>query len=461
MSLIAIAFVVLSLPISIVIPWLGVLSYYMFSIMQMQSLWPQAFGTIRVQLYMTAATVLGLAFSTVQRKINWRVLFMPLNLVMILLAIIINLSAHYNVFNDHVITIRGVNESDLVSSEQVLSVFNKTLFFYLIATLLIDTRQKLEWCIYMLIGILLFYTFSANKIYFTGEFWRFGDNGRLGGPVGTVYIDENYFGMLFVIATPILYYLGVIRENIIMRYGIWVFIPITWHALFLTSSRGGFLALSVTCLYIFFRSFNKSASVLLVLGLVVAVTFQSGQLLNRVDTTIETNEILVGTNSEQKLDPRLISWSVGAKIVRDYPLFGAGVGNFMKAYPLYDASDPRVAHNTFFQFSANCGIGAGLIYLWLFVRRIPTVKRSVDINDKRNFPGGFKRDYLDDLLNSLFLSVFIISIFLDLMIYEILYFLFLLSFCKYRLDKGNSLDTGKELPKQDKSRESIYDKVIR
>ena len=117
-------------------------------------------------------------------------------------------------------------------------------------------------------------------------------------------------------------------------------------------------------------------------------------------------------------------------------MFGVGVGNFMEAFPEFSRTRPHVAHNTFFQFSANCGVFAGLIYLWFFAVRLPTLKRSVKIHGRDTFPRGFKRDYLDDLLNSLFLGFFVVAIFLDLMIYEIMYFILMLGFVKYTLDRA-------------------------
>lgn len=448
MSILALTFVVLSSLIALVAPWIGVLAYYMFSVMQMQEFWPQEFGTGRVQIIITGATILGLAGATALKSVDWRRMLTPFSLVVILLVINVNLSVYFSDFVLYVDPLTDLDRSGLVTKEKVLSVFNKTLIFYFVASLLIDTRVKLLCSIYVFAGILLFYALWANKVYFTGEFWRFGDNGRLGGPIESIYKDENYLAMLFVLATPVLYYLGVARKNVFLKYSIWFFIPITWHALFLTSSRGAMLSLAVACIYVFFRSFDRKASIGMAAGLVLAVAFQSGNLLTRVDDTVaasQQSELV----TEKKLDPRLISWGIAIKIMREYPLFGVGVGNFVNAFPTYSDTKAHVAHNTFFQFAANCGIGAGLIYLWLFATRISTLKRSADINGTRNFPRGFGRDYLDDLLNCLLLALFMVGIFLDLMIYEILYFILTMSFCKYNLDRATK-------PKRHKLIDSIY-----
>ena len=441
MSIAALAFVVLASMAALVLPWVGVLTYYLFSVMQIQYLWPTQFGTGRIQLIITGATILGLAGATALKMVDWRRLLTPFSLLMFLFVINVNVSAHFSRFDDFTeATIALVPE--LLSSEEILSVFNKTLLVYFVACLLIDTRKKLEYGIYVLAGILLFYSLWANKVYLTGEFWLFGNNGRLGGPLGSNYFDENYLAMLYVLATPVLYYIGVARESLLVRYAIWIFIPLTWHALFLTSSRGGMLSLAVVCTYLFFRSFDNKASVAMVVGLVLAVVFQGGLLLTRVDTTIEATERLEQL-PEQKLDPRLISWRVATEIMREYPLLGVGVGNFFHAFPKYSNTHPHVAHNTYFQISADSGVFAGLIYLYLFAVRIPTFKRSADINGTRDFPRGFSRDYIDDLLNSLLLGLFMVAIFLDLMIYEIVYFIIALSFSKYNLDRARAPKTRK------------------
>ena len=434
MSILAVAFVLGAAFLALVVPWLGVLAYYLFSVMQMQYLWPQDFGEARVSLIITAATILGLGAATALKMVNWRVLLSPYAFMMLLLILWVNLSYEYSSF------ISYFEIEIALASEDIISTFNKTAVFFLIACLLINTREKLEACIYLLAFITLYYSAWANKMYLTGEFWRFGDNGRLGGPLESVYV---------VLATPVLYYLGVARQNFFLRYGIWLTIPFTWHALFLAGSRGGLLALGTVCIYIFFRSFHKLASIGIVIGLVLAIVFQSGHLLTRVDTTIEASEQLEQMDTEEKLDPRLISWGVALEIMQKYPVFGVGVGNYINAFPEFSNTKPHVAHNTFFQFSSQCGVLAGLIYLWFFIIRIPTLRRSAKIAGRDSFPCGYKRDYLDDLINSVYLGFFIVAIFLDLMIYEILYFVILIGFVKYTLDRQTA-------PKERRLIDSIY-----
>ena len=378
---------------------------------------------------MTAATLIGLCGATAIRGVNYRILVYPQSIAILIFAAWVNLSIPYSSFTAYYNPLPG----ELTTSE-IVEIFNKIIIFYLIASLLIDTRKKLVWLIYGFAIILVFYSYWANVMYLTGQYWLFGINGRLGGMPRSVYFDENYLAMLYVFATPVLYYIGISFTNIYMRYGIWLIIPLTWHALFLTGSRGGLLSLGFVIIYIFFRSFHRMASIAIVIGLVVAIVYQSGVLLNRVDETIDNaaqgEEVVL--SEEAALDPRLLSWKVGLEIMRDFPVFGVAVGNFTIAFPEYSNTKRHVAHNTFIQLSAETGIMTGLIYLWFFWMRFRNFFKKPPPDAK--FPAGLHRDYLEDLLNSLFIGMFIVAIFLDLMIFEILYFVFLLSFSKYVID---------------------------
>lgn len=453
MSIVVMLVTLLSCITAVVAPWLGVIFYYLLSVGQLNALWPEQFGDSRSSLYISLATIVGLGMATATQRINWARLFATPNLLMMLVVVMVNVSFA----NSPYAGFEEIKKSSL-SPVEMVGTFNKIILFYFVSVLLIDTRYKLICLITAIGGVLMYYTLWANKIYVTGEFWRFGDNGRLNGPWG-MYYDENYFAILFVLATPIFYYLSVGTTSRVIRYGLWFSIPFTWHALFLTGSRGALLALAIGCVYIFFRSFNKKASVILVLALVVAVVDQSGLMISRFTETVELEELerdrALIENTEDSpeirrtIDPRLLSWKVGVGIIKDYPVLGVGPGNFIRAYPDYDDSEPHVAHNTFIQWAATCGLLVGLIYLYFLFLRIQNVFKKPD--PEASFPQGLSRDYLNDMLNALFISFYAVALFLDLMMMEVMYFVLLLGVCKYCLDKSDGKETVSSLIK------SIYD----
>ena len=439
MTLPLVIFLAISCLVAVVVPWMGVVIYYVMAVGQLTAFYPHHFGENRIFLFMTLATLAGLGIATAARQVDWRRLLHYPSLLMFLLVVVVNFSAGISPFQEFEDVKRGV-----LSPVELLETFNKIMLYYFVAVLLIDTRTKLVTIISVVGTVLLYYTFWANKVYLTNELWLFGDNGRLGGPVG-VYHDENYLALLFLIATPILYYLAVGCRIRILRWALWLCIPLSWHGLFLTGSRGAFLSLGIVCCYIFFRSYSKKASLIFLVAFAVAVVDQSGQLLDRVTNTVDKAEYerdrAFIENSDDSpeieidvVDPRVISWTVGFDMIKDYPIMGVGTGNFMRAFPEYHNSEPHVAHNTFIQFAADNGLIAGFVYLFFLFTRLKNVFSKP--NAEKEFARGLPRDYLDDLLNALLISFYCVAFFLDLMILEVTYFIFLVVACKYSLDRA-------------------------
>jgi len=279
MTLPLVIFLAISCLIAVAIPWMGVVIYYIMAVGQLTAFYPHHFGQNRVFLFLTLASLIGLGIATAARQVDWRRLLQFPSLLMMLLVVVVNVSAAVSPFQEFEDVKRGV-----LSPLELLETFNKIMVYYFLSVLLINTRAKLITLISGIAFVTLYYAFWANKVYLTGELWLFGDNGRLGGPGGSnaQYHDENYLAMMFLIATPILYYLAIGVPNKLLRFALWLWIPLSWHGLFLTGSRGAFLSLGVVCIYIFFRSYSKKASLIFMLAFAVAVVDQSGQLINRV-----------------------------------------------------------------------------------------------------------------------------------------------------------------------------------
>ncbi len=437
MTIPVILFTLFSCIISLVAPWIGVLAYYGLSVGQMSSMFPQDFGEARISLYLSLAILAGLGVATATQQVDWRRLLHLPNILLMILVVMANLSFHNSPFD-------GFFEFKIseLRPEEMISTFNKMVLIYFASALLIDTRFKLTILLVSFAGVLLYYAAWANKVYLTQEFWLFGINGRLGGPLNSSYFDENYLGMMYVFATPVFYYFSMATKSRIIRYGLWVSILASWHALFLTGSRGALFSLSIVCIFIFFRSYSKRASVILIVALAAAIVDQSGGLIERITNTVSYEEVeqerafIENTDdniSEVIIDPRILSWRAGVKMIKDYPVFGVGIGNFVRAYSSYQDGEPYVAHNTFLEFAATTGVASGLIYLYFLLLRLNAARKKADPN--KTYTNGLPRDYLDDLITGLFIGFFCVSLFLDLMIYEVLYFVLLVGYCKYSVDK--------------------------
>jgi O-antigen ligase len=160
--------------------------------------------------------------------------------------------------------------------------------------------------------------------------------------------------------------------------------------LLFSASRMGIvsLLLSFSVISILFRNLGGgkgfSRSSLLILGLAVLWAFWIGidAVVSRFFTTSES------------LKDRWGIWMDTYRIIKDYPLFGAGLGTFIQVFPMYRSFHTRGlfthAENDFLQLASEAGlIGIGLLsilFLYLFYRAVSGL-RSLSHRDPVRYIG--------------------------------------------------------------------------
>ncbi len=133
-------------------------------------------------------------------------------------------------------------------------------------------------------------------------------------------------------------------------------------ALFLTYTRGSWLALAVG-LVVFIVLTDIRYLVLLAAGGVVAVVAVPGVL----------TRLSASTANEKTASFRLGLWKVAGETIRRHPVFGVGVGDFLRGYrevvttraDLYVGYLGFGAHNAYFALLAEIGVVGGLAFLVL------------------------------------------------------------------------------------------------
>jgi O-antigen ligase len=304
------------------------------------------------------------------------------------------------------------------SADLVLSNFNIIILMYFISLPLINSEQALKVLALLFAGLILYYVYWSNLQYFDYNMRQF-NQGRLMGPYGSPYRDENKFAMVFVSAMPFLLFGLFYFRSLILRAVFGLGLLFLWHSIILTGSRGALLSIAVATLSSYLIIKSRIFGILLVCGLVAAVIYQGGELLNRTTDTIEVAKI----ETEQPIDPRVQSWETGFNLIKKYPLFGVGVQRFQEATRIfYPEKTPFVAHNTFVNFAANSGLINGIIYLsfyWLQFKRFRRIRKSeVDPNSTMS--------YVNNSTMVGYTGFYTGSMFLDLIIFEPFYFLLLL-----------------------------------
>lgn len=159
--------------------------------------------------------------------------------------------------------------------------------------------------------------------------------------------DPNELCLILVFGMALcLYWAGEQRESF-LRFG-WL-LPLGGfaYALALTQSRGGFLALLLGIVALFYCRYGKSKALLLG-ALVVPVLFMlfAGR----------QTELSVG---EQTARDRIWIWSDGLMLFRENPLFGVGFNRFSTTAGL-------VGHNSFLHCFTELGFLGGALFLGAF-----------------------------------------------------------------------------------------------
>jgi putative inorganic carbon (hco3(-)) transporter len=201
------------------------------------------------------------------------------------------------------------------------------------------------------------------------------------------YGDENNFAMLFVVVQPLLWYLGQAVKLKWLRWSLWLVVPFTWHAVFLTASRGGLIGLAVTLVLMTLRSKHRALGILLLPAFLVAYQWQAGELMKERAETIQ--EYATETSAATRIE----AWHAALGMIAAHPVTGVGLASFGVAFPDFSDKKPREAHNTFFQIAAESGLVAGLMYLLLVLGSVIALWRNGNRLKKDSAGAPYERLY--------------------------------------------------------------------
>jgi len=189
--------------------------------------------------------------------------------------------------------------------------------------------------------------------------------GRLAGVGDGLLSNPNDLAMNIALNWP-LCLVFLLRSRGIVKKIFWaVCMLIMIYALMATYSRAGFMALGVAILFCLWdfgirgrRGYMVAIAVICVL---VGVAVAPGNYAKRLGTLVGKFQEGDFDNGSAEARKELLLQSL--KVTATHPLFGVGPGNFQS----YTGSW-RVTHNTYTQFSSECGIPALLLFLVLMWR---------------------------------------------------------------------------------------------
>lgn len=229
--------------------------------------------------------------------------------------------------------------------------------------------------------------------------------GRLNGVLNGNYSNPNDLALAIVISLPLCLALLLRSRNIPAKVAWGVAALVMAYAVFLTGSRGGFLALAVTtsvCLWEFAIRGRRSYLLVIVALVGVALCISSGTMLrDRLKGTFDSEDDTASAYGSAEQRQQLFWRSL--EVTAEHPLFGIGPGNF----PIISGSW-RETHNSYTQMSSEGGMPALVLYaiiLWAGFKNLKrTRKLSGNSKDVKLFAGALHASLAGFLVGSLFAS---------------------------------------------------------
>ena len=208
-----------------------------------------------------------------------------------------------------------------------------------------------------------------------------GGSPILRGPGGMLE-DNNDFALAMVMNVPLLWYLGIGEGKRWVRQATLVAVCLSVVTVLLTHSRGAFLALCVTAVWIAWRSGHLFRAIL-VLG-VLALLFP----VLAPDSVLERLASINDTGDSSR-NARLTAWATALQMISANPLLGVGMRNFQPRYreysviPVTDDGQTYVAHNSYLQIWAESGSLAFVVYVVLLLSVFVTCARVYRLGRQR------------------------------------------------------------------------------
>jgi probable O-glycosylation ligase (exosortase A-associated) len=216
----------------------------------------------------------------------------------------------------------------------------KIMVMIFTALILINTRQKLYWMVWVIVLSLGLYGVKGGVFtILTGGAYS------VKGPLGSFIYGNNEMGLALIMTIPLMRYLQLQAKNIWVHQGLIVSMLLTGIAAIGTQSRGALLGMIVMGTFLGMKSRNKGFVLLSILVVVGAVATIMPQQWHDRMKTIETYE------QDASAEGRINAWWTAYHIAKSH-VTGGGFETFQReAFGIYapDPDDVHDVHSIYFE----------------------------------------------------------------------------------------------------------------
>lgn len=232
--------------------------------------------------------------------------------------------------------------------------FGKNVIMFLLFVNVLNSENKLKISIWVIVILTVILGIQGIYQYWHGFGWAGQPLVQQGTKYGIgritwvgIFNDPNDLALAFVVAIGFLLSFIFGDTRFITKIASIPLTGVLMYSLYLTNSRGGYLALSATLTLFFLRRMKNKILALTVGGMLVASVIVLGPS--------RLSDISVQEGSAYG---RIESWYEGIQMLKSAPLFGVGYGMFTEDYPL-------TAHNSYILVAAEEGIIGFFIWMAL------------------------------------------------------------------------------------------------
>ena len=336
-DIILIAIVFVSLPLSVMRPFFGLLVFSWLAYMRPVDMTWAVDDLMPTSLLVALATLVGVLLHKKERLL----VLEKRTILLGLFVAAVGISA-----------LTALNPELAKTDDAGVLNLLKVVFIAVLTTGLVNSRDRARWLLLVIGGSL---GLLAVKSMIQGAM---NPGLTMHGP-GCMIQDNNDYGLALVMALPLLVYLAREERGPFLKVTLLIMAAACVGGVLLTRSRGGVIALAVVALVWLFL-LRKNGWALVVAPLAVA-----GVLLLTPPELLERVRNLTTGVQDASATQRLTAWEKALSMAQDWPIFGIGPGNFQAQWYNYapeSVQQPVIPHNTYLHILAESGAVTFALY---------------------------------------------------------------------------------------------------